>query len=307
VSKLRVASITYCSFARFAGLCLIGAAILKGYAIAYVGQAQPGVLNSLNLSVPFVVCEFLLGLWLITGLYQRVTRRVALIWFFALGQVAFFQALEGKRSCECFGTISVNPWWALTLDVGLFIGLLVLRPVAPDATLATCGARFWTFIVLATSVVLPAILTMTVYKRYNKPLTELRHDEKLHQMIDVRLGDARPADFVLAVQNQTGVALSVDGTVHDIFATYRPEMSGVTNRAIRGWAVLERLSKSMPVPARWRKDRGGYTLLADSPLSNAKHAWITSFVLAGACLIGLTWRAARRRTSIPPVPDGGLP
>ena len=57
-----------------------------------------------------------------------VTWLISLVLFSAFACVSLYKALSGHATCGCFGTIEVNPWYALTLDAAIVVSLLVFRP-----------------------------------------------------------------------------------------------------------------------------------------------------------------------------------
>ncbi len=100
------------------GLLLIAAAALKGY------QALSSTAPDHNLILVAALAEWVLGLWLISGLRRRLAQLTALIIVAVFAGVTLHQALSGLESCGCFGPIKINPWYTFALDCSLFVLLL---------------------------------------------------------------------------------------------------------------------------------------------------------------------------------------
>jgi hypothetical protein len=78
--------------------------------------------------------EFLLGGWLVASVYPRLARRCALMTFFCFLGISLFGALNGERSCSCFGELEVSPWIAVSIDSAALIALLLCRPQVDAST-----------------------------------------------------------------------------------------------------------------------------------------------------------------------------
>ncbi len=111
----------------FLGLVLLTAGILKSYQVV----AETSVMLDLWQWFLFAVIEieFILGGWLLSGFRLILAWRMALICFAIFGGVAFYQALAGETSCNCFGKLHLNPWYALSIDLGAIGILLLWSPV----------------------------------------------------------------------------------------------------------------------------------------------------------------------------------
>lgn len=103
------------------GLLLLSAAGLKAHAF-WSETAQPiMLLSSPRAQVAIIETEALLGLWLMTGLYVRAARWIALSFFGVLASVSLYLAFLGESSCGCFGRVQVNPWFSFAIDVGAIL------------------------------------------------------------------------------------------------------------------------------------------------------------------------------------------
>jgi Protein of unknown function (DUF1573) len=114
------------------GLLLLCAAGLKAYAL-WSGTGEPDpFFFSPRTEMAVIETEAVLGLWLVSGIYPRVSRQVAIVFFGLLASGSLYLALAGQASCGCFGQIHINPWITFALDVGA-VALLCVLPM-PDAS-----------------------------------------------------------------------------------------------------------------------------------------------------------------------------
>jgi hypothetical protein len=115
---------------RFRALCpVLGSAlVLAALAKAYQFLQDPfsGAVASADrrLGVALVEAEWCLGLWLFTGLFPRVTRRISITFFAALGCAALYKSVSGESSCGCLGPIAVRPLYAFAFDATAVATLL---------------------------------------------------------------------------------------------------------------------------------------------------------------------------------------
>ena len=106
------------------GLLLLTAAALKGWQLATEPTAEKGLLTSRWSLIVGVEAEFLLALWLLSGLYRQAAWRAALGCFGIFTCITLYKAMSGEGSCGCFGRVQINPWYTLVIDLGA-IGLLL--------------------------------------------------------------------------------------------------------------------------------------------------------------------------------------
>jgi hypothetical protein len=88
--------------------------------LASVGKAvgffyQP--VGSRFLTLIQVEAEWLLGLWLISGLATAIAVRVATITYLSFAGYALFLGLGGAKSCGCFGPLIISPWVIFGFDL----------------------------------------------------------------------------------------------------------------------------------------------------------------------------------------------
>ena len=104
------------------GTVLVVAAILKVYAVL-TGQMQGSYATILE-----ALMEMAAGFWCWCGAWRQWAWRAVVVFFLIFAGVSLLRGLEGHPSCGCFGTVQVNPWWTLALDVGVLGALLAGRP-----------------------------------------------------------------------------------------------------------------------------------------------------------------------------------
>jgi hypothetical protein len=69
--------------------------------------------------------EFVLALWLLSGIQMARAIAAAAIFFAIVSLVAAKQVFERQASCGCFGALDVNPAYTLMLDLVLFAVLVI--------------------------------------------------------------------------------------------------------------------------------------------------------------------------------------
>ena len=106
------------------GLLLVCAAILK--AVQLVTQPASTLMMPLgHWLLPMQIgVELGIGLFVLTGLYWRQLRWIALLLFSLFSAYSLYLIIGGAESCGCFGPIKVHPWWTFMLDAAVVFGLL---------------------------------------------------------------------------------------------------------------------------------------------------------------------------------------
>lgn len=107
------------------GSLLIGAAVLKGLDIYQHPSSLLGESFRWFLMPIQVGGELGLGLFAIAGLYWRLLYPVAMLVFAGFGCYSLLLALQGAKSCGCFGQLEISPWWTFLLDIIVFAGLAI--------------------------------------------------------------------------------------------------------------------------------------------------------------------------------------
>ena len=112
------------------GIVLIVAACFKAYQLAtepslVIGEGWINeLLSSRWLQIVEMEFELGFGLWIIVGLYQDLTRKVAIGLFSCFILVTLYKVIDGAASCGCFGKVQINPWYTLIFDIAV-VGLLI--------------------------------------------------------------------------------------------------------------------------------------------------------------------------------------
>ena len=122
------------------GGILLVAAALKGYQLATEPTAEIGLMTSRWFLIGAVEVEVLLGMCLVSGLVVRSSWLISLGCFALFSCISLYKALSGEASCGCFGSVQVNPWYTLSLDVAAVVALLRWRP-ALSAPAESAGER----------------------------------------------------------------------------------------------------------------------------------------------------------------------
>lgn len=126
------------------GVFLLATAGLKIHGLYTDPYAQESILLTPRLLVAVIEVEILLGLWLLSGLAMRGAWLAALAFFAAGASANVYLAVEGQRSCGCFGRVEVNPWFTLGLDLTATLALLLCRP-PPLSVLPSPQAKAYLF------------------------------------------------------------------------------------------------------------------------------------------------------------------
>ncbi len=71
--------------------------------------------------------EFLLGVWLASGLAPSMSRAVTIGTFGVFAAASAWKVFSGAQSCGCAGQIQVNPWYSLGFSFSA-VGALLLAP-----------------------------------------------------------------------------------------------------------------------------------------------------------------------------------
>ena len=113
---------------RCLGVLLLSAAALKLNGLAVDPVGPTGLFAATAIQVAIVEFEILLALWLLWGVLPLGSWLISFGVFLMFAAVSAWQGWIGRASCGCFGQLSVNPWWAFALDLGVLIALILGRP-----------------------------------------------------------------------------------------------------------------------------------------------------------------------------------
>jgi hypothetical protein len=147
------------------GLLLLAAAALKVHQLATEPTAEEDWLTGRSFLTVWVEVEIVLGLWFVSSLARRLAWATALACFSLFALVSLLKALEGEASCGCFGRLEVDPWYALVLDVGCIVALLVFRPpLRAPLRSARARVRLAAVVLLALAAGIPAAVLAIRYE-----------------------------------------------------------------------------------------------------------------------------------------------
>jgi uncharacterized membrane protein YphA (DoxX/SURF4 family) len=118
------------------GLLLITAALLKAHESVADSFGPVTTLEKFG-GIAAVELELALGLWMLFGVFARVSRLVAIACFAGFAAVSFYKILHGDSSCGCFGRLSLRPWQTMIVDLAAVAALLVCKPGPPGERQAT--------------------------------------------------------------------------------------------------------------------------------------------------------------------------
>jgi hypothetical protein len=124
------------------GLVLLLAAALEAHQLATEPVMGAGILRSRVFLIGVVEFELFFGLWLLAGIYARLTWVAAVACFALFAAVALWKALSGEASCGCFGRVPVNPWYTFGMDTFFVAALFYFRPTVRSVPTTTFG-RIW--------------------------------------------------------------------------------------------------------------------------------------------------------------------
>jgi uncharacterized membrane protein YphA (DoxX/SURF4 family) len=108
------------------GLLLIVSALLKGHQLATDPFGRTGLPGPRWVGIALVELEFLLGVWLLSGLAAKAASAVATLGFCAFACVSLFKAISGEESCGCFGKVAMSPWISVGISVSAVVSLLLV-------------------------------------------------------------------------------------------------------------------------------------------------------------------------------------
>jgi hypothetical protein len=121
--------------------------------------------GSRALRILLIQAEWVLALWLISGVYMKAAWGTAIGVLAVFAGVSFYQGVQGRESCGCFGFFEVHPWITFTVDVTLVLLLLLWPPRGESVwpgrwrrgVLAGAG-------IVAVAVVVPTMWSMAMYE-----------------------------------------------------------------------------------------------------------------------------------------------
>ena len=199
------------------GMLLIAAAGLKLFDHSPDSLDLMGLTVSPHWHTAVIEAEALLGIWLLTGAAPRLLWLAALLGFSLLAGVSLYLGIKGQPSCGCFGAkLTVNPWWALALDLAAVASLVWWRPPRGYRTGVPFSAMLRRALAVAvgSGAILAAVLGGLTWM-YGSPGEALRHfrgesitvEPSVSQVGDGVVGDVRTFTVQLSNHRERPVAI----------------------------------------------------------------------------------------------------
>ena len=110
------------------GLLLLTAAGLKLYGMNVTALPRAGWFATPRVQIMAAEWELVLGLWLLSGVFQFCAWLAAIGTFATFAGVSAYFGWIGVANCGCFGVIHTSPWVAFAVDVAALLLLAVANP-----------------------------------------------------------------------------------------------------------------------------------------------------------------------------------
>lgn len=207
------------------GLLLLTAAALKIYGWGVSTVPPVGWFSTPSVQAAAIGWEILLSLWLLSGIALVGSWLAALVTFVMLAGISGYLGWIGQATCDCFGVISANPWFAFGADLSALLMLLCVGPSLPEKT-ADEGEKSWqemgvlVCFVLGVGVMLAALMGIGawVYGSPARALARLR-DESLDVASEyIDCGEGKPGEKlkgIVRVRNWTDEPVLIYGGTSD--------------------------------------------------------------------------------------------
>lgn len=186
------------------GLLLLTAAGLKLYGLSASALPLVGWFAQPRVQLLTAEWELILGAWLLSGVYSRLSWLTALTTFVAFAGVSGYLGWVGVASCGCLGAIKANPWWAFGVDVVAVLLLATSRPVtdtnATPQFLRAAGV--WTGTVAVTSGLLVAAGSLH-FGSVEAAVAKLRGENLVLTPSYVDFGSGKPGETLEATATVT--------------------------------------------------------------------------------------------------------
>jgi hypothetical protein len=122
-----------------------------------------------------IAVEWLLGLWLLSGVARVLARRAAISLLLIFIPVSGWNLLRGKSDCGCFGRVHVHPAITLALDLSALLLIWWFGRGGKAVSTPLCTTFRWGFlrfnrvaVAMTVSVILPGAILMTHGERREK-------------------------------------------------------------------------------------------------------------------------------------------
>jgi hypothetical protein len=117
--------------AGLAAMLLLAGASFKAWSLYFGITVAEALFSSPTPQVALIQFELILALWLLSGWRARAARGFAALTFTVFAATSLYLALQGRASCGCFGTLSINPWLMFAVDVVMAALLLAMNARNP--------------------------------------------------------------------------------------------------------------------------------------------------------------------------------
>jgi len=166
--------------AKLFAVVLLVAAALKAWQLLTEPAAHNNIWTARPVLIFQVEFEFVLGIWLFSGLLRKAAWLAGLACFSVFSLVTLYKAVNGAESCGCFGPVHVKPLVTLfTVDLPAVVLFSVFRPALEFARgTKSIKALLTQFIMplpsavqlkLTASLILTALAVTTPVLAFNKP------------------------------------------------------------------------------------------------------------------------------------------
>jgi len=174
------------------GLLLIATAGLKLYGIGVSATAQVGWFAQPWVQLAAAEWELVLGLWLLSGSFPKVSWLAAVSTFLTFAGVSAYLGFNGVASCGCLGAVQASPWWAFAVDAMALAMLAVSRPRGERVSSgANLGSVKWIGGV-AVLLIVATVAASAVYGSPEAALARLRGQSLI--AVDLDVGSGKPGD-----------------------------------------------------------------------------------------------------------------
>jgi hypothetical protein len=107
---------------------LLAAAVLKLNGLVADPVSRMGLFTAPSFQIAVIEFELFLAAWLLWGKRPLGSWATALTVFTIFAGVSAYQGWIGRASCDCFGQLSVSPWYAFGVDLAVLVALILGRP-----------------------------------------------------------------------------------------------------------------------------------------------------------------------------------
>jgi hypothetical protein len=216
--------LSYSVVSRCLGLLLLAAAALKLNGLAVDPVGRMGLFTEPAFQIAVVEFEIFLAVWLLWGRQAFGSWATALGVFTIFAAVSAYQGWIGRASCNCFGKLSVSPWYAFGLDGTVLFALILSRPALdtvrrhPRQLLMSLLPAVWG---LGGAFVVLALLAGAARSRYGSADAALAHfrGERISlypRLVDVGTADAGEIqEAALEIVNRTDHPIRLIGATKD--------------------------------------------------------------------------------------------